>query len=120
MNLLIEHVSDFNDLIMEGKVEEAIETFYHEDIVLQRNDQKPLFGKETNRAYHKAFLNNIVEFRSAKPLNVTIGEQTTMVEWEYNFQHKVYGDRSYTKVIVQDWNDGLITREKVYCAQEEL
>jgi len=120
MNLLIEKVSDLNDLIMQGLVEEAFEKFYHEDIIIQRNDEQPVKGKKSNRKLQMAFMNNIVEFKSARPLKVTIGEKTTMVEWQLNYKHKEHGERKYTKVAVQDWNEGLIIKEKVYCALEEL
>ena len=120
MNLLIEKVSDLNDLIMQGQAEEAFERFYHEDIIIQRNDEEPVIGKKSNRILQESFHKNIVEFKSARPLKVTIGEKTTMVEWQLNYNHRIDGERKYTQVAVQDWDEGLIIKEKVYCAQKIL
>ncbi len=120
MKLLIEKVSDLNDLIMQGEAQEAFEKFYHEDVVMQFNDEKPVKGKEAIRKLKETELNDIIEFKSAKPLKVTIGEQTTMVEWEFNDQHRVYGERNYTQVAVQDWKQGLIIKEKMYCGNKQL
>lgn len=115
MKLLIEKISDLNDLLMQGETEEAFENFYHDEIVTQVNDEVPVIGKSANRKLKKRQINDIVEFKSAKPLKVTIGEQSTMVEWHMNYKHKVHGERCYTQVAVHDWKDGKVIREKLYC-----
>ncbi len=120
MNLLIEKISDLNDMIMQGASLEAFERFYDENIVIQVNDESPIIGKGLNRITKENHFNNIVEFKSAKPLKVTIGEQSTMVEWHLNYEHRLYGERCYTQVTVQDWKDGKIIKEKLYCGNKEL
>lgn len=119
MNLLIERIGDLNDLIMQGDALEAFEKFYHEDVVVQHNDEAPVKGKKAIRALKENDLKKIIEFKSAKPLKVTIGEQTTMVEWELNDRHSVYGERSFTQVAVHDWNQGMIIKEKLYCGNKQ-
>lgn len=114
MTALINRLSDVNDLIMQGESLEAFEKFYHEDIVIQKNDEPAVKGKSPNRKMKEQELNDIIEFRSAKPLKVTIGEQTTMVEWHLNYQHRLLGEMDYTQVAVQDWKEGLIIKEKLY------
>lgn len=118
MNLLIENVSDLNDLLMQGEVQEAFEKFYHEDVVIQLNDETPVKGKEANRKLKETELKNIIEFKSAKPLKVTIGEQTTMVEWQLHDRHKDFGERNFTQVAVHDWNQGQVIKEKLYCGNK--
>ena len=119
MKVLIEKVSDLNDLIMQGEAKEAFEKFYHENVVIQYNDETPISGKENIRKLKDIDLNDIIEFKSAKPLKVTIGEQATMVEWELHDTHRLYGERNYTQVVVQDWNEGLIIKEKLYCGNTQ-
>lgn len=118
MHALIERISDLNDLIMLGEFKEAFEQFYHDDLIYQFNDEHPVKGKAVIRKLKENELNDIIEFKSAKPLKVTIGEQTTMVEWELNDQHRIHGDRNYTQVTVQDWKQGLIIKEKMYCGSK--
>ncbi|MEQ9425152.1 MAG: hypothetical protein RJQ09_12080 [Cyclobacteriaceae bacterium] len=60
------------------------------------------------------FFEALEEFRSAKPLKVTVGEGTTMVEWQYDYTHKEWGVKKYTQVSVQQWKDGQIINEKFY------
>ena len=119
MNLLIENVSDLNDMIMQGKTRQAFEKFYHKDVVIQYNDEEPIIGKEANRKLKETDLKNIVELKCAKPLKVTIGEQVTMVEWQFQDQHKVFGERKFTQVAVHDWNQGLVIKEKLYCGNKQ-
>ncbi|CAM1341905.1 SnoaL-like domain-containing protein [Tenacibaculum amylolyticum] len=114
MTNLLEKISDLNDLILQGKILDAFEKYYHEDITMQENEHPPVVGKKQNREREKAFVDAIVEFRSAKPLKVTIGENTTMVEWHLDYSHKELGERNYNQVAVQEWKDGKIVNEKFY------
>lgn len=114
VNTLIEKISTVNDLILQGKALEAFEEFYHDDVVMQENDNAEFVGKEINREREKVFFESITEFRSAKPLNIAIGEKTTMVEWHFDYTHKEHGVKNYTQVAVQHWKDGKIIKEKFY------
>lgn len=86
---------------------------------MQFNDEDPVRGKVANRRLLELEQNNITELKSAKPLKVTIGEKTTMVEWELNDEHTEFGERIYTQVVVHDWNDGLVIKEKLYCGNKK-
>jgi hypothetical protein len=114
MATLLEKISDLNDLVLQGKAMEAFEKYYHEDVVMQENENPPMVGKSNNRKREEEFYASITEFRGAKPLKVTIGEGVSMVEWHYSYTHKDWGDRNYTQISVQEWNNGQIIREKFY------
>ena len=114
MNTLIEKISTINDMILHGKALEAFESFYHDDVIMQENDNPEFIGKAVNRKREEEFFASITEFRGAKPLKVTIGENTTMVEWHFDYTHKDWGVKNYTQVAVQDWKDGKIIKEKFY------
>ena len=114
MKTLIEKISTINDMILQGNALEAFDEFYHDDIVMQENDNTEFVGKELNRKREEEFFSSITDFRSARPLKVTIGENTTMVEWHFDYTHKDWGIKNYTQVAVQDWKDGKIIKEKFY------
>ncbi|MFH4965578.1 nuclear transport factor 2 family protein [Gaetbulibacter sp. M235] len=114
MNALIEKISTINDMILQGKALEAFEEFYHDDVVMQENDSPEFVGKEINRKREEEFFASITEFRGAKPLNIAIGESTTMVEWHFDYTHKDWGVKNFTQVAVQEWKDGKIIKEKFY------
>lgn len=114
MSDLLEKINDLNELVLQGKALEAFEKYYDDKVVMQENEAPPTAGKAANRKREEAFFSNITDFRGAKPLKVTFGENTTMVEWHYDYTHKEWGIRNYTQVSVQEWKDGKIIKEKFY------
>lgn len=117
MSKLLESISNVNDLILQGKALEAFDQYYHDDVIMQENDNPKVIGKEANRAREEEFFNSITDFRGAKVLKVAIGENnTTMVEWHMDYTHKDWGIRNITQVAVQQWQEGKIINEKFYYA----
>ena len=114
MNTLLKKISDLNDLVLRGKPMEAFETYYDDDVIMQENEGSPTVGKEANRRREKEFYSSIVEFRSAKLLKLTVGENITMAQWHYDYTHKDWGVRNYTQVSVQEWKDDKIIREQFF------
>jgi hypothetical protein len=114
MATLLEKISDLNDLVLQGKALEAFDKYYHENVVMQENENQPTVGKPANRKREEEFFSSITEFRGARPLKVTVGEGISMVEWAYDYTHKDWGVRNYRQVSVQEWKDGQIIHEKFY------
>lgn len=109
---LLEKVSDLNDMILQGKILEAFDKYYHEDVLMQENDETPTVGKAENRKREEDFLGSILEWRSAQPVKVAIGEGFTMVEWFLDYTHKDWGEKKLSQVSIQEWEDGKIIKEK--------
>ena len=114
MSTLLEKVTELNDTILQGKVMEAFEKYYHQDVSMQENEQPATVGKEANRIREEEFAEALVEFRAAKVLKVAVGENISMVEWHFDYTHREWGVRNYTQISVQEWKDGQIIREKFY------
>ncbi|RIA09732.1 hypothetical protein OE09_1578 [Flavobacteriaceae bacterium MAR_2010_72] len=114
MSKLLEKITDLNDLVLQGKAMEAFEKYYDHDVIMQEKEEQPTIGKEANRKREEEFFSNLIEFRSAQPLKVTVGENTTMVEWQYDYTHREWGIRNYSQVSVQEWKNGQIIKEKFY------
>jgi len=114
MTTLLEKITSLNDLVLDGRALEAFDRYYDEDVIMQENETTPTVGKQANRKREEEFFSSIVEFRGAKPLKVTVGENTTMVQWHYDYTHKDWGLRNYTQVSVQEWKDGKIVREQFF------
>ena len=105
-------VQEINSLVIEGKLLEAFDKFYHEDVSMQENFLPPTKSKSVNRKREVEFLNNIVEFREAKVNGVGIGDGISYVTWSYDYTHKEWGVKNYTQVSIQHWQDGKIIREQ--------
>lgn len=107
-------VDQLNQMILEGKVLDAFEKFYDENVVMQDNDYPVREGKAINRQYEEAFVNGLTEFRGAKVLNTIISDDVAAVEWWFDYTHKDYGTRNYRQVAVQRWKNGKIVEEKFF------
>jgi len=114
MQTLEKNINDLNSLIEQDKELEAFEKHYSEDIVMQENENAPTSGKAENRRRLQAFVNNIVEFRSASAKEVAIGNDVTMTAWHFDYTHKEWGVRNYKQVSVQKWKDGKIIHEQFF------
>lgn len=114
MSQLLEKITDLNDLVLQGRALEAFDKYYHEEVVMQENENQPTVGKEANRLREEDFFSSITELRLARPLKVTVGEGITMVQWQYDYTHKDWGVKNYTQVSVQEWQDGRIIKEQFF------
>ena len=105
-------LNDLNRLVLEGRLIDAFEKYYHPDVVMQENELEPVVSKAANRERELDFLNNIVEFRKAEVKGVGIGDGISFVIWNYDYTHKQWGVKNYSQVSVQEWKDGKIIREQ--------
>ena len=108
------NVDQLNQMILEGKILEAFEKFYANDVVMQDNNYPARDGKEVNRKFEEAFVNGLTEFRGAKVVDTIISDDLAVVEWWFDYTHKDFGVRNYTQLAVQRWKNGKIVEEKFY------
>ena len=109
-----ELVEDLNKMISEGKIMEAFEKYYAEDVTMQENEEAPRIGKEASRAYEKAFVEGILEIHAANTLGIAAGDNYSVIESFMDLTHKDWGRSARTQVAVQHWKDGQIVAEKFY------
>ncbi len=114
MNNVKELVEDLVKMIGEGKIMEAFEKYYADNVVMQENETDPRVGKDANREYEKAFVGGIVEVHSAKTLGIAVGDNYSTVESFMDVTHKDWGRSVRTQVAVQRWENGKIVSEKFY------
>ncbi len=114
MSTIRENVDQLNQMILEGKILEAFDQFYAEEVVMQDNDTPAREGKGTCRQFEEDFVSNLTAFRGAEVKNVMVSDEAgvSVVEWWMDYSHKEWGDRNYTQIAVQRWQDGKIVSEK--------
>jgi len=105
-------LNDLNQMVLEGRMMDAFEKYYHENVSMQENEMEPTISKAANRQREQEFLANIVSFRNAQIKGTGIGDDISFVIWSYDYAHKEWGERNYTQVSVQEWKDGQIISEK--------
>ena len=114
MSDLRTQVDQLNQMILEGKVLDAFEKFYAEDVVMQDNNYPERVCKDVNRQYEEAFVTGLTEFRDAKVLSSIISDDMAVTEWWLDYSHKDWGTRNYRQLAVQRWKNGKIVEEKFY------
>jgi hypothetical protein len=114
MNAIKQKLEDLNQLVISGRLLDAFEKYYHEDVEMQENELAPVKGKDVNRKREQEFLSNIVEFRRAQVRNVAVTDNTSFVIWSYDYTHKEWGVKNYTQVSVQTWKDDKIVKEQFF------
>lgn len=112
---LAQRVNDLNNMILQGKVLDAFESFYANNVTMQENENVVTVGKDACRLNEEVFVNGLTDFRKVAVKNVLISDNISVVEWDFDFTHKDWGKRTYTQVSVQRWNEeGQIVNEKFY------
>jgi hypothetical protein len=114
MEQLKQNVESLNNMILEGRILDAFEKFYDDEVVMQDNNHPAREGKTINREYEKAFVEGLTEFRGARVLNTVISDDLAVTEWWFDYTHSEYGDRNYRQLAVQRWKNGRIVEEKFY------
>lgn len=109
-----EKIKDLNQLVIDGRLLDAFEKYYHEDVRMQENDNLPTVGKDANRHREQEFLNNIGGFKKASVEAVATAGDVSFVVWSYEYSHKEWGEKKYTQASVQKWKDGKIIHEQFF------
>ena len=81
-------VEKLNTLIKEGKIMEAFEKYYGEDVTIHENGSPPVEGKDENRKRGIKFLWELEEIYSAEIKSVAFGENLSMTEWAIDVKTK--------------------------------
>jgi hypothetical protein len=112
---LKENVTALNNMILEGKILDAFDQFYADNVTMQENENPATIGKAACKVNEEAFVNGITAFRNATVKNILVSDNITATEWQFDFTHKDWGVRNYTQLSVQRWNnEGKIINEHFY------
>ena len=104
-------LNELNNFILNGRMMDAFEKYYHDDVIMQENHLPPTISKVANRQRELEFLENVTEFRGAEVKGMGVGDNISFVVWKYDYTHKQWGVRDYTQVSIQEWKDGKIIKE---------
>lgn len=111
-----ENVQELQNMIFTGKLLEAFEKFYGEDVVMQENFEEPRTGKAANRAYEEKFVASVEAIHDGGISNITYDEakQVAMVESWMDVSFKGGPRVKMGQVAVQQWQGDQIVHERFY------
>lgn len=103
-------------MLEEGKLLEAKEKYYHDDVIVIQADGRIRKGKDENIKYDKDFINNIDEIYGGKIQAIASDEnrKISMVEFWINLKQKDGTKRIIAEVAIQQWEDDKIIEERFY------
>ena len=109
-----QRVDTLNTMIQQGRIMEAMNEFYADDVVMSENDAEATIGLEANLAREQNFVDN-TQWHGLELKDVVVDGDTSMVRWWLDFTNPNYGQRlAFTQVAYQKWNDGKIVEERFY------
>ena len=118
------NVEKLNSMIKEGRIKEAFEKYYDEEVIIQVNGNPSVTGKDANRKREVIFLQEIEKLNSAEIKSVTFGgddDNISMTEWAINIENKEGEQKTIYRVNVQHWKEDKIINEKLYfCGDQKF
>ena len=112
-----DRATDIYKMMGEGKMLEAFDKYYHDDVVMVEATGEVREGKANNRQFEEQWLDSIAEYHGGGARSITSNEaeRVTMVEAWADITFKDGNRMKLEEVAVQHWNeDGLIVRERFY------
>lgn len=106
--------AELNRLVLDGKILEAFEQFYADDIVMQENTSTPMAGKAANRERERQFVDSIEQFHGARLLAAAAHGDTSLSEWWMDVTFKGGVRVKLEQVAVRRWRDGQVAHERFY------
>lgn len=111
-----ERVESLKDYINTGRILEAMEEFYSDDVVMQENSEEATKGLAANIEREKQFLSIVKEWKWTKwhATAVNDRENISIVEYSFEFVNSDGETVVYDQAAVQRWRDGKIYSERFY------
>jgi len=105
--------AQLNDMIREGKVLEAFEKFYADDVVMLEND-KPTEGKDANRKREQEFFASVEQMHEMKIGRAAVNGDVSFCEQVFDATFKDGNRVKMEQITVRTWKDGQVVRERFY------
>lgn len=106
--------AELNQAILEGRIMEAFEKFYADNVVMQENSEPPFVGKDVNRKREADFLSSVAEFHGARILGAAVDGNRSYCEIEMEFTFKNGPRMKLAQVASRQWENGQIVHERFY------
>lgn len=107
-------LTELFDYIRAGRILEAIDEFYAEDVVMQENSAPPTIGRQANLERERQFLSTVKEWRGFEVTAHGAGNDATFYETVMDWIAKDGTPVHIEQAVVTKWRDGRILHERFY------
>ena len=109
-----ESLEQMNSLISQGQIIEAVDRFFHDDIVTQEARSDLIEGKAQKRQGLVEFSNGIDAVRGITVHNNAVDGNTTYSEYTFKFDMKDGGKIDWHEVVSRKWAANKIVEERYF------
>jgi hypothetical protein len=107
-----QRVSDLIAYFQQGRLAEAIEEFYADDVTMQENLNLPTVGKRANVEHESGFERYVAEWHHARAAAVVVDGNRSVIHWDYAFTGADGKRFHYDQLALQEWEGDRIVRER--------
>lgn len=107
-------VEELIGYIRDGRIMDAMNEFYAEDVVMEEPAYGATVGLAANLVREQQFVDSVAEFKAFETPTVCIGENSASYENVMDWTSVDGTDNHVEQVVVQDWKGGKIVRERFY------
>lgn len=100
--------------IRAGRILDAINEFYAEDVVMQENSAPPTIGRQANLERERQFLSTVKEWRGFEVTAHGAGDNVTFYETVMDWIAKDGAPIRIEQAVVARWQNGKIVHERFY------
>ena len=111
---VIANEKEINELVLAGKMLEAFDKFYGENVVMMETDGSQNVGKDNCRKYEEGFISSITQFNEAKVISSVV---VPISETEFEVYATWYNDMVTTnypikgnQISITTWKDDMIQK----------
>ena len=109
-----ELVSQLVAHVTQGKILEAYDALYAENVVMQENNNPPTVGKAANRVREEQFVGSVKEVHVNRAANVLVDGNKAVIEWVLEFTNQDGVRLKFDQIALQTWENGQITEERFF------
>lgn len=115
MNLQ-QHLIQLDELVVQGKFLEAIDRFFHSDVICYSTPDDAIYGNAAKRQSIQNFFNQISAVNNIVLHSQAVGDDVTMSEMTFDFTLKSGKSLVWNEVIRRTWLNGQVIEENITLA----
>ncbi len=106
--------AELNKMILDGRMMDAFEQHYADDVVMQENSDAPTVGKAANRERELGFIAAVETFHGVTLLTSATAGDVSFGEWTLDVTFKGAERSPMHQVTVRRWRNGKVASERFY------
>lgn len=110
-------VQQLDNMTVSGQIMEALDKFYHPDLITREGNKDQVKGKEAHRQKLESFFEDITKVNDISLHSYAVGQDVSMSEFTFDLQKKDGSRILWNEILRRKWNDGQVIDERYYTAE---